>query len=195
MIGDILNSISKELSAYIEKQSDFSSGKKVIYLGKPTNSKGECIIPDNMVSLSLINLQEDTSMRSPMVKRRVEGDKVYTQKPGMSFDFAVIFIANFPKDYVSELNYITKIMEFFQEKSTFTPSNTKGLEKYTRYVEELIFKLNSGKLEDQVHIWNMIGLKYMPSVIYNVGKVMIQEDEIISTKRVVQNVTRDIKSK
>jgi len=195
MIGDILQSISKELATYIEKQTDFASGKKIIYLGKPTNSKGECIIPDNMISLSLVNLQEDISMRSPMIKKRVDGNKVYSQKPGMSFDFTVIFIANFPKDYVSELNYLTKIMEFFQEKSTFTPQNTKGLEKQTRYTEELIFKLNSGKIEEQAPLWNMLGLKYMPSIMYDVGKMIIQEEETLSSTRVVQTVEKVIKSK
>ena len=195
MIGDLLNTISKELSEYIDRSLDFSSGNKSIVLAKPTNSKGEMSIPDNSVCMSLININEETAMRNPMIKKRVDGDKVYTQTPGISLNLNIVFIANFPNDYVSELNYITKIIEFFQQKDTFTPQNTTGLKKQSRYTEQLVFKLSASKLEDQHNIWSLMGIKYMPSVMYDVGKVLIQEDEKLSTTRVVKRVEKEVTPK
>lgn len=195
MIGDILNVIAKEVAEYIDAQVEFPSGKKSVVLAKPTNNKGELSIPDNSVALSLLNIDEEVSMRNPMITKRVEGDKVYTQTPGISLNLNIIFIANFPSDYLSELNYITKIVEFFQQKDTFSISNTPSLKKQEGYVEELVFKLSTTKLEDQHQIWNLLGIKYMPSVMFNVGKILIQEDEKLSTTRVTKRVARAVGTK
>ena len=190
MIGDLLNNIAKEVAEYVDSQVEFSSGKRSVLLIKPTNAKGELSIPDNTICLSLLNINEDASMRNPMIKKRVEGTKVYTQTPGISLDLSIIFIANFPNDYVSELNYITKIIEFFQKKDTFTLANTPSLKKQDRYFEQLVFKLSTTKLEDQHNIWSLLGIKYMPSVMYSVGKILVQEDEILSDSRVVERVVQ-----
>jgi len=195
MIGDILNTIAKEVAEYVDAQIEFPSGKKSVVLAKPTNNKGDMSIPDNSVALSLLNIDEEVSMRNPMISKRVEGDKVYTQTPGISLNLNIIFIANFPSDYLSELNYITKIVEFFQQKDTFTLSNTPSLQKQGRYVEELVFKLSTTKLEDQHQVWNLLGIKYMPSVMFNVGKILIQEDEKLSTTRVAKRVARKVGAK
>lgn len=190
MIGDILECISKELSEFIEKQVNYSSGKKNVVLLNPRDNKGEVKIPDNTIALSLLNIKEDTTMRNPVATKRVEGDKVYTQVPGISIDLSLIFIANFPNDYLSELNYITKVMEFFQQKDTFTVDNTPSLKKQKRYIDKLIFKLSTTKLEDQHHIWDLLGIKYKPSVVYEVGKILIQDDEVLSQTRVAKRVSR-----
>lgn len=195
MIGNILENIVKELNDFIDESVEFRSGKKNVVLARPTNNKGEVSIPENCISMSVININEDTSMRSPMLKRRVEGDKVYTQKPGISLDLKLIFIANFPNDYANELNFITKVIEFFQKKDTFTTANTPSLKKQERYMEKLVFKLSVVGLEDQHNIWNSLGIKYMPSVIFNVGKVLVQDDEILSTTRPVSTVDRKVVQK
>jgi hypothetical protein len=195
MIGDVLNVIAKEVSAFVDAKVEFASGGKSVVLCKPTNAQGELCIEDNTVSLSLLNIEEDAAMRNPMIKKRVDGDKVYTQKPGISLNLAIIFIANFPNDYISELNYITKIIEFFQQKDTFTIPNTPGLKKQDRYVEELVFKLSTTRAEEQNHIWSLLGIKYMPSVMLSVSKIIIQDDEVLSQTRVVQRVAQHIDQK
>ena len=195
MIGDILNNIAKEVTEYVDSQVDFSSGKKSVVLAKPTNSKGELSIPSNSVCLALINIDEETSMRNPMITKRVEGTKVYTQTPGIMLNLSIVFIANFPNDYISELNYITKIIEFFQQKDTFTIGNTPSLKKQNRFFEQLVFKLSTTKLEEQHNVWNLLGIKYMPSVMYSVGKIVVQEDEKLSETKVVKRVKQDIKPK
>jgi hypothetical protein len=195
MIGDILNTIAKEVSEYIDSQIEFQSGSKSVVLGKPSDNKGELIIADNTICLTLINIDEEASMRNPMIKKRVDGDKVYTQTPGIALNLSIVFIANFPNDYISELNYITKIMEFFQQKDTFTIANTPSLKKYARNIEQLVFKLSTSRLEDQHNIWSLLGIKYMPSVMYSVGKVMIQEEEKLSEIRVAKRVEHNIHQK
>jgi len=195
MIGDILNNIAKEVTAYVDSQLEFSSGKKSVVLANPTNAKGELSIPDNTICLSVLNIDEETSMRNPAITKRVEGTKVYTQTPGISLNLSIVFIANFPNDYVSELNYITKIIEFFQQKDTFTVGNTPSLKKQSRSFEQLVFKLSTTKLEDQHNVWTLLGIKYLPSVMYSVGKILVQEEEKLSETRVVQRVKQEVNTK
>jgi len=195
MIGDLLNNIAKEVTEYVDSKMEFSSEKKTVILARPTNAKGEFDVPSNTVCLTLLNIDEETSMRNPMITKRIEGNKIYTQTPGILLNLSLVFIANFPKDYVSELNYITKIIEFFQQKDTFTIANTPSLKKQGRIFEQLVFKLSTTKLEDQHHIWDLLGIKYMPSVMYNVGKITIQEDEKLSETKVVQRIVQDVRKK
>ena len=195
MIGDLLNNIAKEVAEYVDSQMEFSSGKKTVVLARPTDSKGQLNIPSNTVCLTLLNIDEETAMRNPMITKRVEGDKVYTQTPGIILNLSIVFIANFPTDYISELNYITKIIEFFQKKDTFTIVNTPSLKKQSRIFEQLTFKLSTTKLEEQHNIWNLLGIKYMPSVMYSVGKILVQEDEKLSETKVVQHIHHKMKRK
>jgi hypothetical protein len=195
VIGDILECVCNELSEFIESQVNYSSGKKNVVLLNPRDKKGEVKIPDNTIALSLLNINEDTTMRNPVATKRVEGDKVYTQIPGISIDISIIFMANFPNDYISELNYITKVMEFFQQKDTFTVDNTPSLKKQKKYIDKLNFKLSTTKLEEQHHIWDLLGIKYMPSVVYDVGKILIQDDEVLSQTKVAKRVSRVVRRK
>ena len=192
MIGDLLNNMAKEVAQYVDSQMEFSSGKKTVVLARPTNEKGEFNIPSNSICLTLLNIDEETSMRNPMIKKRVEGNKVYTQAPGILLNLSIVFIANFPNDYISELNSISKVIEFFQQKDTFTVANTPSLKKQDRILEQLVVKLSTTKLEDQHHIWDLLGIKYMPSVMYNIGKIIIQDDEKLSETKIVQRVVQDV---
>jgi len=195
LIGDILNIITREVSEYIDSQNEFVSGGKSVILAKPSGVNGGLSIPDNTIALSLVNIDEETSMRNPVIQKRVEGNKVYSQTPGISLNLSIIFIANFPNDYASELNYITKIIEFFQQKDTFTAENTSNLKKYKKFVDKLVFKLATTSLSEQNHTWNLLGIKYMPSVMFTVGKIKIQEDEKLSETKVTHRVQRKLEEK
>ncbi len=195
MIGDILNIITREVSEYIDSQNEFVSGGKSVILAKPSGVNGGLSIPDNTIALSLVNIDEESSMRNPVIQKRVEGNKVYSQTPGISLNLSIIFIANFPNDYASELNYITKIIEFFQQKDTFTAENTSNLKKYKKFVDKLVFKLATTSLSEQNHTWNLLGIKYMPSVMFTVGKIKIQEDEKLSETKVTHRVQRKLEEK
>lgn len=195
MIGEILNIITREVSEYIDSQNEFLSGGKTVVLAKPSGVNGGLSIPDNSIALSLINIDEESSMRNPVITKRVEGNKIYSQTPGISLNLSIIFIANFPNDYASELNYITKIIEFFQQKDTFTLENTSSLKKYEKYIDKLVFKLATTTLSEQNHTWNLLGIKYMPSVMFTVGKIKIQEDEKLSETKITRRVQRKMEQK
>jgi len=193
MIGDLLTLIAKEVTTYIDSQVKLPSGKKTVLLYKPNSAKGEIDIPDNTIALSLLNIEQELSIREATIKKEVINGKVYKQDPAVHINLQVIFISNFQNDYVTELNYITKVIEFFQQKSTFTPSNTKGLREFN--IDKLTFKLNTLELSEQHNIWSMLGTTYMPSVVYKISMLTIQKDKELTQASVVKDVQIDTKRK
>ncbi|MEA3354649.1 MAG: DUF4255 domain-containing protein [Campylobacterota bacterium] len=193
MIGELLNLVAKEVSRYIDSQIKLPSGKKSVVLHKPNNLKGEIDLPDNSISLSLINIEEELSARDSMVQKQVIDGKVYKQEPAVNVNLQIIFIANFQNDYINELNCITKIIEFFQQKSSFTPSNTKELANFG--IDKLIFKLNTLPVEEQHNIWSILGGSYQPSIVYKVGLITIQEEKKLAKESIVTDVSIKTKQK
>ena len=193
MIGELLTIITREVTTYIDAQVKLPSGKKTVVLYKPNSVKGEVDIPDNTIALSLLNIEQELSIREATIKKEVIDGRVYKQEPAVYINLQVIFISNFQNDYVTELNYITKVIEFFQQKSSFTPENTKGLKELN--IDELKFKLNTLALDEQHNIWNMLGTTYMPSVVYKISMLTIQEDKKLTNASIVQNVNIESKRK
>jgi len=189
MIGNILQIIAREVSEFIDASSEIPSGKKSVVLHKPNSVSGEFNLPDNAISLSLLNIEEELSSKTSMPQKRVENRKVYTQNPAVNINLQIIFIANFANDYINELNYITKVIEFFQQKTAFTPQNTKGLDAFK--IDKLSFKLNTLALNEQGNVWGLLGGKYMPSIVYRVGLIPIQDEEKLSEVKIVKTVDID----
>jgi hypothetical protein len=161
--------------------------KKSVILHKPNNAKGEIDLPDNSITLSLINIEEELSVRDSTIKKQVIDGKVYRQEPAVHINLIVIFIANFQNDYINELNCISKIIEFFQQKSFFTPGNTNGFDKLK--IDKLNFKLNTSPMEEQHNVWNLLGGKYLPSVVYKIGMISVQEEKKLISDPVVKDVS------
>ena len=72
MIGDILQIIAREVSEFIDNEVKLPSGKKSVVLHKPNSTNGDFDLPDNAISLSLLNIEEELATKSAMVKKRVE---------------------------------------------------------------------------------------------------------------------------
>jgi hypothetical protein len=186
MIGNILQLIAKEVSAFIDAQSEMPSGQKSVVLHKPNSVSGDFSLPDNAISLSMLNIEEELSSKTSMPSKRVKNNKVYTQNPAVHINLQIIFISNFANDYINELNYLTKVLAFFQEKSSFTVENTQGLEALN--LQKLSFKLNTLPLSEQGNVWTLLGGKYMPSLVYRVGLISIQDKERRSDIKVVKTI-------
>lgn len=193
MFGDILKIVAREVNSYIDLNSQLPSGTKTVILDRPYKSDGSFTIPDNSICLSLLNIEEELDSRSTIVNKRVVDGKVYRQNPDITIKLKVIFISNFKNDYINELNYITKIIEFFQKKPFFSIDNTDGLSKLG--IDKLNFKLNTIPLNEQHNIWGLLGGKYLPSIAYTISMIVIKDSEKISDVSLVKEVNIDTSTK
>ncbi|MDQ7084092.1 MAG: AAA family ATPase [Sulfurovum sp.] len=186
MFGDILKIVTQEVNAYIDLDSQLPAGTKIVILDKPHKSDGEFAIIDNSISLSLLNIEEEISNMGSIVNKTIVDGKVYKQNPDITINLQVIFISNFKNDYITELNYLTKVVKFFQQKPFFSIENTSSLEKLG--IDKINFKLKTIPLNEQSNIWGLLGGKYMPSLLYTISMIVIKDQEKISDLRLVKEV-------
>ncbi|HEX3048395.1 MAG TPA: Pvc16 family protein, partial [Bacillota bacterium] len=67
------------------------------------------------------------------------------------------------------------------------PENTPDLGALE--LDRLVFELNTLPLEQQHYIWAMIGLRYLPSVVYRVRMLMIFEQDVVGEVPNIKEIT------
>lgn len=124
----------------------------------------------NQLVISLVNVEEDKISKDPL-PYRTAGDSIYFQQPAVHINLYLLFSANFD-NYEDALTALSKVAEFFQQKSYYTPENTNNL---PAGIEKLIFDLYNISLDQVHHLWSMLGGKYVPSVVYKLRMLTIQQ--------------------
>jgi len=128
------------------------------------------------ILLSLINIEEEVLLRNPENFFRRENSVVY-KNPPMHFNITIMFGAfrtdpDREQSYTDAITYIQKVVGFFQRNNVFTPENSQDL---PAGIEKLVFELVNLNMEQLHHLWTMLGGKYIPSVVYRMRMVIIDE--------------------
>jgi Pvc16 N-terminal domain len=129
------------------------------------------------VLLSLINIEEEVLLRNPENYIKKDSSAVY-KNPPMHFNITIIFGAYKPNqdtlttNYEDSISKIQRVIGFFQRQNVFDRTNFPDL---PGGIEKLIFELVNLNLEQLHHLWSMLGGKYIPSVVYKMRMVVIDE--------------------
>ncbi len=150
------------------------------YLGAPPNivvlgniafaqeATGDNPPMKNQVVISLVNVEEDKISKDPLPYRH-DGANIYFQQPAVHLNLNLLFSANF-ENYEDALTALGKVVEFFQQKSYYTPENTTNL---PAGIDKLLFDLFNISQDQVHHLWSMLGGKYIPSVVYRLRMLTI----------------------
>lgn len=136
------------------------------------------------VIASVVNIEQESTLRNLPYRKTVTGDdgmpKGVQQSPKIYLNIYVLFGANkSPANYDTALRRISQIIGFFQRNHTFTPENTPPLAPTG--IHKLIFDLYSTSFEELNHLWSVNGGKYIPSVLYKMRMIAIQDAEAIDS--------------
>lgn len=131
---------------------------------------------ENKVIVSVINLEHETTVKS-MNTYRSDGDK-YGKVPRPVFlNLYLLIAANYEASKYSEaLKMLSKVIGVFQVNTYFTRQKHPKME---RPLDKLTFEIYNIPINELSHIWSGIGAKYVPSIIYKVRMITIQEDIIL----------------
>ena len=190
MIHTAIDHIAKEINAYlnIRLSDDDLLMPSALYQqdGQPVpNTDGRLI-------MSLVNIEEDRLSRSVDVNQRQPDGSYHKIKPETKINLYLLFVANIPGNYNEALKSISYVISFFQRKNFFDHSNSPGLDSK---IDKILFELYSLTLEQQNHLWGALGAKYMPSVMYKIRVITIQEDEIDGTSAPIKEIELNGKDK
>ncbi len=184
MIHSALEFLTQELNSFIKlKVGDPLTTR--IFLSGVTNEAG-IAIPDQSLGLSLINIEEERTNKDQQSRFINAVGKVEKRNPEIQLNLYVLITANFQNrqannssdDYVEGLKQLSYAIAFFQSKNVFTPENSPALSGFDDTLKKIVVELYSYSFEQLYNFWSVVGAKYLPSVLYKVKTLTIQENAI-----------------
>lgn len=169
MIHKVVPSVIASLNEYI--RNEYNLQENMVVLTNPVDMNGK-LNPqiDNKLCVFVQHFEEEKLLKNAAYQANAG------MNPPTHFNVYLMFIANFPDpNYLESLRFISIVLEFFQGIRVFDRSNTPML---SANVEKIAFEYVNLDTEAMRNIWGMIGLKYMPSLIYKLKLLSFTNDLI-----------------
>ena len=194
MIHSVLEFLAQELNSFIKlKVGDPLTTR--IFLSGVTNEAG-IAIPDQSLGLSLINIEEERTNKEQQSRFINSVGKVEKRNPEIQLNLYVLITANFQNkqanntsdDYVEGLKQLSYAISFFQSKNVFTPENSPALSGFDESLKKIVVELYSYSFEQLYNFWSVVGAKYLPSVLYKIKTLTIQENAIQESGEPIEQI-------
>lgn len=172
MIDKSLEALKRAVRNYLVSLPELNlTSEDAIVLSPVVKADGTLSIPDNSLGLTLVNIEEERVVKSQNAVSIAGDGRVSIVNPEIKLNLFILISANFT-NYDTGLQFLSAVVKCFQSKNVFTPDNTPFLDPS---IQKLIVELFSLDFEKQNHLWGSLGAKYLPSVLYRVRLVAIQE--------------------
>ena len=184
MLHETLKFLQEELLRYLAaKLGDTTDPPVVIGNVARAYDADSTVLPPNKIVLSLVNVEEDrvSKQQEPFV--RTETGTVY-KSPPLYLNLYVLIAAN-RSAYDNSLQMLGHVMQCFQYSNVFTPLTHPTLDAR---IQRLVVDLFSLNFEQVNHLWSTLGGKYLPSVLYKVRQVTVDEDAVRGTGPLITEI-------
>ncbi|HKJ68170.1 MAG TPA: DUF4255 domain-containing protein [bacterium] len=172
MIDSVLQLLKDEMSDFLIRLPELDiRTEDVVHLSGIVEEDGTLLIPDNSLGLSVVNIEEERVMKSPEAVNQSAEGRVSRINPMIKLNLFVLVSVN-ASNYKTGLQYLSGAVRFFQSKNVFTHENAPTLHPE---IEKLIVELYTLNFEQQNHLWGALGANYLPSVLYRIRLLPIQE--------------------
>jgi hypothetical protein len=166
--------LASELNVYLLARTGGTFGSAA--LSRIATDAGKWAIPDDQIGVALINVEEERSLKTQLPHAtQVDGRQVVLG-PELKLNLHLLFAAQF-RQYDQGLRQLSHVLTFFQAHPVF------GRERYPaldRRIEKLGVDLISLNFEQLNQVWAFVGAKQLPSALYRVRLVALQDDEPIT---------------
>lgn len=184
MIYKALTFLQETLNEYLESAYERSvSLTYVLAQDGTTDSKH-----DDSILLTLINIEEEKVLKSQTPYVKALNGSTVKMNPEIKLNLHILFTANFI-DYKEAIKSLSGVLRFFQSKNVFDHQNSPSLDAE---IDRLIIELKTPTLEQLNNLWGYLGAKYMPSVIYKVRMITIQDGSVLESVESVAGIESDI---
>ena len=168
MIDVALTFLVNNLNAYLKART--SSLADVAKLTRIVGDTGKWF-DEGAIGAALINVEEDRILKAQVPEPTYVDGRHVLLTPPLKLNLHILFAANFPTYDVS-LKYLSHILTYFQANPKFTQSEQPDLDPR---IEKLVVELQSLTYEQLNQVWAFIGSKQLPSAIYKVRLVALQD--------------------
>jgi hypothetical protein len=145
----------------------------------------------NRAILSLVNVEEDrvSKQQENYVKSTLS---TRYKSPPLFLNLYMLVAVN-RNSYGQSLAWLSHILQFFQFQNVFTPITHPSLEESR--ILKLIVELHTLNFEQINHLWSTLGGKYLPSVLYKIRQITLDEDLMTSESGFIREIRLDEKVK
>ena len=177
MIHNLLPVVCSELNDYFKSRYGVRGDRLI--LSNLINQDGSIALEgSNTVVCSLVNVEEETTLKAT-AGTTSSGGAFVKSSPDIYVNLTVMFSSYFiGKNYVEALKFLSGVIYFFQGKPVFTNDNTPGL---SDNIEKAVFDLTSLSFHDLSAVFQMMGSKYLPSVVYRIRMLTFSTDNMEDT--------------
>jgi hypothetical protein len=176
MLDIALQFLKNEINSYIKLQT--GSATDVVNLSQLVDEMGKYAIKSETVGIALINIEEERFTKAQLPDYSYVNGQHIKREPELKLNLHVIVAANFTH-YDIALKYLSFVLTYFQSHPFFTPSEYPALDTG---IAKLIVELQSLGYEQLNQIWAYIGGKQLPSVIYKVRLLAIQDQTLTAVQ-------------
>ena len=181
MINHVLSAIRNELNDFIKVKDPTNFGDlDIVVLSNLVTQNGELAFTtsnnnqsEHKIVITLVNVEEERVLKEQNYFKKSPQDTIISLNPEIKINLSVLFTA-YSTSYDTSLRILSYLLGFFQMKNVFTAQNTPEL---NGYIDRATIELQTLSAEQNNHLWGYLGAKYMPSVVYRVKLLIIQEGQ------------------
>jgi len=195
MLKDTLQFFTDELNKYLILKGVVSSDTPRVVLGNVARAYDTDVLSGadpiaNRAIISLVNIEEDRVAKQQENYSKTEFGIAYKNPPLYLNVYMLISVNR--NNYAQSLTWLGHILQFFQFQNVFTPITHPSLDSR---ILKLIVELYSLNFEQVNHLWSTLGGKYLPSVLYKIRQVSLDEDLTVSESGFIKEIQIDDKIK
>jgi hypothetical protein len=123
------------------------------------------------LGVTLINIEEERIFRGQIPETTYVNGKHIVVEPPLRLDLHVLFASNL-RQYEQGLKFLSYVLMYFQAHSTFTQTEYPDLDPR---IDRLSVELLNVSYEQLNSIWTFVGAKQLPSAVYKVRMLLLQD--------------------
>lgn len=189
MLDTALKFLKDELGDYFFKRT--GSHSVVVKMSSVVDETGKYSFDKETVCASIINIAEERTFKSNSPEYTYVNGQHVVLEPALKLNLYVMFAANFTQ-YDVALRYISYVLTYFQSHPCFTPDQNPALENG---ISKIVVELQSLNYEQLNQIWTFVGGKQLPSVIYKVSMIALQDESLKAVQPPLTVINTDMASK
>ena len=187
MLQKALNFLREKLNTAISDPGQPAS----VLLTSIINERGELNIQSGQLAFMLVNLEEEKILKMQLPREKRVGDNIQFANPEIKLNLLIMLAANPGADnYLAALDRLSQAIVFFQGTSFFEKIKYPAL---APEIEKLTIELFSLTLEQQNQLWGSLGAKYLPSVLYKIRLVVIDQQLFGENKPLIKVIDNTLK--
>lgn len=195
MLDLTLKFLTEELNQYLVLQPGLVMGDMSLVMAAAsrifdTEASNVDVPLTNKAIISLVNVEEDRIGRQQEAFTKTNTGVTYANPP-VKLNLYVLFVMNL-KSHEQALRWLSCIIRFFQFQPVFTPLSHPGLNPA---ITQLNVEMVSLSFDQNNQLWSTLGGKYLPSVLYKIRQVTVDEGAIIAGGGYIKTITVNDRSK